>query len=518
MKWAKLLLRTIAVFTVTVCVSSNAWSESAGSLMKIDDRARFLSDLDLSFQFKGLEKNMEYKITAAFPHTKDASRVFLTSIEAKSDKDGNLDFGRAIAEKKLGRLLVDPEPRYAGALALKLFDDVSAMDVPAEASDLVARLPAPTALKPLLLAKASKVGGTTSVPWSMEIYRYDPSMQSIPLKSAVVGFDGVFTYANRPDDRAVVVLAGGGSAVSDAAWANYIAHSGFHVLQLYGLSQSEGVNPSVERFPLDLFEKAIAYVRAQPFVNGQDVSVMGDTRGAEAALLVAQLMGNDLKVKRVFAFRPHFFVGSSRMSGSALLAANPLDEEHSSWTYHGAELAFAQYPVKDKSPVGVGLDFAKENGTLDFLANNGVKIPAMRMLPGFQVITPTEQSLIHLQDYVGHVYAIAGEDDGFWRAPESVGKLSQQRTAKLDELRWTIKGAGHTAYPGAMPEALGDKAGILTGAATEAEVAAGNSVFLLSGGKQLNNAVATILNQFQVYCAMKNYEPEQIPFADFLKK
>jgi hypothetical protein len=103
---------------------------------------------------------------------------------------------------------------------------------------------------------------------------------------------GIFAnyYPGQPDQQgpAVLLLGGseGGISKSVTEDVRALQSEGLSVLAL-GYFGVPGQPKSLERVPLETFDRALAWLRVRPEVDPQRISVFGMSKGAEAALLVA---------------------------------------------------------------------------------------------------------------------------------------------------------------------------------------------------------------------------------------
>lgn len=108
---------------------------------------------------------------------------------------------------------------------------------------------------------------------------------------------------------------------------------GFSVLQL-GFFGVPGTPADLERIPLERFDRGLDWLAVQPGVDAQRLALMGASKGAEAALLVAS---RNPRLRAVVAGVPSSVVWSGinwSRGGQSL---------HSSWTVGGKELATMPY-------------------------------------------------------------------------------------------------------------------------------------------------------------------------------
>jgi dienelactone hydrolase len=135
----------------------------------------------------------------------------------------------------------------------------------------------------------------------------------------------------RPGAPAVVVLGG-----SDGGEQLYLAHAlalaGYPALAL-GYFLEPGLPQCLCRIPLEYFARAVGWLRAQPAARGRPVVLIGDSDGAEAALLIA-------------SYEPHLVEAIVANSPSHLITQN--SPGAAAWTFHGKPLTTgALIPVAD---------------------------------------------------------------------------------------------------------------------------------------------------------------------------
>ena len=134
----------------------------------------------------------------------------------------------------------------------------------------------------------------------------------------------------RPGAPAIVVL-GGGEGGEQTALADGLAVAGYPALAL-GYFKEPGLPQCLCRTPLEYFARAVGWLRAQPVARGRPVVLIGDSAGAEAALLIA-------------SYEPHLVDAIVANSPNYLVAGAP---GSAAWTFHGEPLTTgALIPVAD---------------------------------------------------------------------------------------------------------------------------------------------------------------------------
>jgi dienelactone hydrolase len=118
-----------------------------------------------------------------------------------------------------------------------------------------------------------------------------------------------------PSKCPVVLLVGGSSG--GLKWSDYmgaiLARHGFAALALayFGM---DGLPKELDQIPLEYFQSAFAYIRSHRSLDGDQIGIAGNSKGAELALLLAS---RDLAVRAVVAFAPSSVVWQSEPSSVA---------------------------------------------------------------------------------------------------------------------------------------------------------------------------------------------------------
>jgi hypothetical protein len=146
------------------------------------------------------------------------------------------------------------------------------------------------------------------------------------------GLFGNYFPASGPGPHPAVLLLGGsegglGSGTHFTALA--LQKEGFAVLHLAYFG-APGQSDALERVPLELFDKGLDWLKTQPGVDPDRIAVMGASKGAEAALLIAARRAD---VGAVVAGMPTSVVWPGVDWGSGG------QSKHASWVAGGKELA-----------------------------------------------------------------------------------------------------------------------------------------------------------------------------------
>ena len=244
------------------------------------------------------------------------------------------------------------------------------------------------------------------------------------------------TSASRP---AVVALGGAGGGLSEGG-AKGLVSQGFAVLVLAYFGVGALPRELVE-IPLEYFERAVAWLRAQPGVEADRVAVVGNSKGAELALLLGATYPED--VRAVVGYAPSPIVWQ----------AIPFDREfyyggpRSPWSFRGEPVPFV--PLARPLPS----ELLRMTGAV--LEGRAISArPFYERALGARAVV--DAASIAVEKIKGPVLLISGTDDGLWPSTPFSEMAMERLKAhdhpfRFEHLRY--EGAGHLlALPGYEPK------------------------------------------------------------------
>ena len=249
--------------------------------------------------------------------------------------------------------------------------------------------------------------------------------------------DGLLANYFPASQKAPALLVLGGSigglspATNDVSKA--LQAEGFSVLH-FSYFRGPGQNPRAELIPVESFDNALAWLRRQPEVDPARLGIVGISKGAEAALVVAI---RHPELKAVIAALPSSVVWPGIVWGGA---NGPID---SSWSEAGKPLPHMPHVPYDPSKGGTMAD------------NYAASLKALPQHP---------EAAIPVEKIAGRLLLVCGEQDETWPSCP----MSQQIQARLREHRrpeatlLLYKDAGHRAFGPPLPP---EHPRILSGAA-----------------------------------------------------
>jgi esterase/lipase len=139
-------------------------------------------------------------------------------------------------------------------------------------------------------------------------------------------FVGELFYTENSDHKTIVFLGGSGSGLAvNSPITAVLASHGFNVLSVPFFGE-KGLPAQLSEIPLEYFERVFTCLSNNPITSGKEIYLLGMSKGAELALLLASRYP---LITRVVAWAPHAYC----FQGLAF-------KNVSSWTYAGKPLPF----------------------------------------------------------------------------------------------------------------------------------------------------------------------------------
>lgn len=237
-----------------------------------------------------------------------------------------------------------------------------------------------------------------------------------PLAIDEDGFQANYFTPNRGSDKLAVVLIGGGQ------WGDYWAQE-FASKEIAGLSipyiRREGLPELPEEIELEYFENALKWLGQQKEVDSEKIVLMGASRNAELALLIASTFPN--LASGVVAYAP------SSVAWSNTVLPYSSNEIKPSWVYQGGDIPYVAMEKISEN----------ESGELEMLSY---------WEGGLLKSEEVERASIQVEKINGPILLFSGLDDKVWPSALMADKIEER--LKANNFRHSIqnfkyKNAGH---------------------------------------------------------------------------
>ncbi|HEY0701816.1 MAG TPA: acyl-CoA thioester hydrolase/BAAT C-terminal domain-containing protein [Candidatus Acidoferrales bacterium] len=249
----------------------------------------------------------------------------------------------------------------------------------------------------------------------------DLTIDGADANSAPVTVGRLFVPPGVARPPVVVVLSGSGGGF-DVDKAAVLSRHGFATFALAYF----GIDPLpswLHRIPLEYFESAIAWLGAQPEIDAERVGILGVSRGAELALLVAS---STPTIRAVVAYAP------SSVAWAASGRDKATGELIPCWTRGGQPIPFAPLPLRG------------------FMLRSAFPVAALKrpvlfrnlFRAGLRNRRAAEHASIPVENMSGALLLVSGGDDHLWPAAE----MSERIVSRLKKKAFA-HAVEHLHYP-----------------------------------------------------------------------
>lgn len=246
------------------------------------------------------------------------------------------------------------------------------------------------------LTAVNSAGTTATARFRCIYQRPGEALVRVPLEQ-----DGLRGFLYYPAERGPfpgVIILGGSEGGLFEGWARALAANGFAALTLAWFGYP-GVPEELVEIPLEYFDRAAAWMKAQPKVKAGGLGLMGGSKGGEAALLAASRNGD---FRAVAAMTP----AAHMWEGHTMKFFSPEYKPVSSWSLGGRPLPYIHFKVTPEE---------KE------LERKGELTSFVRFFrDGLAQADPAivQEAAIPVEKIAGPILLISGTDDQIWPAGE----------------------------------------------------------------------------------------------------
>ncbi|HET8841013.1 MAG TPA: acyl-CoA thioesterase/bile acid-CoA:amino acid N-acyltransferase family protein [Ktedonobacteraceae bacterium] len=276
---------------------------------------------------------------------------------------------------------------------------------------------------PLMVTLAAEADGTLLMQKQLTRLFLRPGVRKVLLQEQ--SLVGSFFLPDSPDPCPGLLLLGGSSGTALEQQAALLASHGYCTLALAYFGRDH-LPPELTEIPLEYFGQALQWLQNQAEVLPTKLAVLGVSKGAEAALLLASTFES---IKAVVGYAPSAVVYEG-------LTGREENQNRSSWSYQGKPWPFlSQTPPP--SILAYEQQCLRENIPIAFCP---------RYLSSLAERRDGEQATIPVEKINGPVLLISGQDDQMWPSAH-FGFLIEQRLKQHsfphDVRHLTYENAGH---------------------------------------------------------------------------
>lgn len=255
------------------------------------------------------------------------------------------------------------------------------------------------------------------------------------VRADLVAGNGVVGILYRPADgrahRAVILLGGSEGGIPEPEGA-MLASRGFTTLAL-AYFKAAGLPAAMQKIPIEYFGQAIHYMQSLPGFDSASVTVIGGSRGAEAALIVGSLYPEINGVVAVSGSHVRWEGSTARE-----LPGGP------AWTFQGRPLPYVRFHIG----VGFAVRYLWNSITRGPISLNSMFADSLRMAG--------DDAQIEVERIRGPILFGSGADDRKWpsslMSARAMDRLRQSHHPYPDE-RVSYEGAGHWIPSAYLPTA-----------------------------------------------------------------
>lgn len=364
-------------------------------------------------------------------------RVMVTLCgDANAPFPGGCSAYNASVAAKQGTMAVRIENMKPGRYAIQAFHDENGNfrpDIPGEGFAFGNDMPWPPAFdkasvqvqgdaRTSLKMNYMMAGGSPSAPVAAVASKGAAAPQGVTrIDLRADGLYGELYVQQDARQAPALLLIGGSEGGIDtiSQMATSFAQQGYAALAL-AYWNAPGLPGSLENIPLEYFDRAIAWLQEQPQVRRGTLGMLGWSRGAEAALLVAS---RNPAISAVVAVAPSGVVWQG-------LNFNSSGSHQPAWTARGRALPCI---VPDATHYRPGQPLAQM-----FIAS----MPA---------VNSRADAVIQVENIRGGVLLISGGDDHIWPSTRFADRIAGRLQAlgfKGDVVQLDYPAAGHVVFVG----------------------------------------------------------------------
>lgn len=314
--------------------------------------------------------------------------------------------------------------------------------------------------------------------------------------------------------RGLLVFGGSGGRPpeSDAHDIAALGHVGLTLdyfdFQKNVLTDQGYVSHFLSQVPIERFKAGVDYLKSLG-IPAKNITLLGESRGGEGAMVLAAYLGNQMGIGAVIGNRPLQYAASEYVGKNSIMKGK---RESSSWTLNGKDIPFMPKLINNNDFNGLLHQTAIEAGAADKVIYNGKEVYRLEILHGWlKWLEHNDKNgaigRIPVENFNGRVITIGSDEDKLWPAAEAVKALSNARKGHSHDFHVIVKGAGHVR--------IGNRKSTYS-ESQQAFFYPGLGL-MINGGTPQINSMYDIINQWIIRSVVEERSMSKPPFADILK-
>lgn len=375
------LLLAIAIFSIILFF----WAQAKPKLEIIPEKA--LADVPVKISISNLKAHEEIIIKASRRFKEN--EIWSSSAAFKADEKGYVDVS---AQAPISG-------SYTGIDPMGLFWSMS----PAEKN-----IEAPTHPDEVLISVSVQDKLLTQKMTYRLLATPDIHQQEINEEGIV----GTFFYPEKMQAGPTIITLNGSSGGITAPVSQLLASHGYAVLAL-GYFGMPGLPATLEKIPLEYFQRAIQWLKKQPQVDPKRIALWGISYGGQLTLLLGATFPEEISA--IIAYVP-----------SSLVYGGLPDLSQSAWTFKDAPIPFMPLPTQEE------IFSAVKEGKVPFHAGSFAdphEITQLYLYALKKFPDAIDAATIPVENIRCPLLIFSGEDDKMW--PSTLyGNLIMERLEK----------------------------------------------------------------------------------------
>lgn len=250
-------------------------------------------------------------------------------------------------------------------------------------------------------------------------------IKDFSVKREIIREDGLVGIFFSPESEkqvpALLILTGSNGGISETR-AKILARHGYATLAL-GYFGFENMPKTLNHIPLEIFQKALDWLKKHPSIHKNKVGVFGVSRGAELALLVGSYFPDDVAAV------------AASMPSSVAYGGLP-DRSLPAWTYRDLPLPMAKLG---------DLKFEDDGGTVDHpICTRNRHFAGKKLFP-----KEYEHARIPVEKCTAPIFLISAGDDQMWPSDYFGKEIELHATSQVTHCHYP--NAGHLVYIPYLP-------------------------------------------------------------------